>query len=74
MVQVTVQDSGPGVDAPTAARLFEPFASTKAHGLGMGLRISRGLIEAHGGQLWVEPRTPGGCFHFTLPMVPTDAD
>jgi PAS domain S-box-containing protein len=69
MARVTVSDSGPGIDADAAARLFQPLASRKVHGLGVGLRISRSLIEAHGGRLWVEPRTPGGCFHFELPLA-----
>ena len=70
MVRVTVSDSGPGIDAASAVALFEPLASQKAHGLGVGLRISRSLIEAHGGRLWVEPRVPGGVFHFELPLEP----
>ncbi len=69
-VRVTVSDTGPGIDADTAARLFAPLASRKADGLGMGLRISRGLIEAQGGRLWAEPKTPGGVFHFELPLAP----
>jgi signal transduction histidine kinase len=64
--QVSIRDNGPGIDAETSVALFEPLSSTKQHGLGVGLRISRSLIEAHGGQLWVEPHTPGGTFHFTL--------
>jgi C4-dicarboxylate-specific signal transduction histidine kinase len=70
MARVTVRDNGPGVDADAAAKLFEPLSSKKAHGLGVGLRISRSLIEAHGGRLWVEPQTPGGVFHFELPLAP----
>jgi PAS domain S-box-containing protein len=70
MAQVTVRDTGPGIDADAAARLFEPLSSTKNYGLGVGLRISRSLIEAHGGRLWVEPHTPDGIFHFELPLEP----
>ena len=70
MAQVSVRDTGPGIDANLAARLFGQLESTKVDGLGVGLRISRSLIEAHGGgRLWVEPRTPGGLFHFVLPLV-----
>ncbi|GEM_PF-390825 len=70
MAQVTVQDSGPGLDADTAHRIFEPFFTTKPHGIGLGLAISRALIEAHGGQLWVEPEAGwGATFHFTLPFA-----
>ncbi len=70
MARVTVRDTGPGIDADTAAGLFEPLASRKTHGLGVGLRISRSLIEAHGGRLWAEAETPGGLFHFELPLAP----
>ena len=70
MAQVSVVDSGPGIDAAAADKVFEPLASHKEYGLGVGLRISRSLIEAHGGRLWVEPHTPGGIFHFVLPFAP----
>ena len=70
MAQVSVIDSGPGIDATVAGKVFEPLASHKEYGLGVGLRISRSLIEAHGGRLWVEPHTPGGIFHFVLPFAP----
>lgn len=70
MAQVSVIDSGPGIDAAVADKVFEPLASHKEYGLGVGLRISRSLIEAHGGRLWVEPHIPGGIFHFVLPFAP----
>jgi signal transduction histidine kinase len=70
MAQVSVIDSGPGIDAAKADKVFEPLASRKEYGLGVGLRISRSLIEAHGGRLWVEPHRPGGIFHFILPFAP----
>jgi two-component system CheB/CheR fusion protein len=70
MAQVNVIDSGPGIDAAMAEKVFEPFSSRKEHGLGVGLRISRSLIEAHGGRLWIEPHRPGGIFHFVLPFAP----
>lgn len=71
MAHVTVRDSGPGLDPEIARRVFEPFFTTKPTGIGMGLAISRALIEAHGGKLWTEhdSRT-GGIFHFTLPFAP----
>ena len=69
VAQVTVSDSGPGIDDATAAHLFDRYFTSKAHGLGVGLPISRSLIEAQGGRLWVEPRVPGGIFHFTLPFA-----
>lgn len=70
MAQVSVHDSGPGLDARKADKVFEPLASKKEYGLGVGLRISRSLIEAHGGRLWVAPHRPGGLFHFVLPFAP----
>lgn len=70
MAQVTVQDSGPGLDAETAQRIFEPFFTTKPRGMGLGLAISRALIEAHGGQLWLDSESSSGAaFHFTLPFA-----
>jgi C4-dicarboxylate-specific signal transduction histidine kinase len=69
MAQATVRDSGPGIDTAKADKVFEPLASRKDYGLGVGLRISRSLIEAHGGRLWVEPHTPGGVLHFVLPFA-----
>ncbi len=70
LAQVTVQDSGPGLDAATVDRIFEPFFTTKPQGIGLGLAISRALIEAHGGQLWADPAAgPGATFHLTLPFA-----
>jgi len=68
-VLVAVEDSGPGVDAAHIEHLFEPFYTTKPDGLGMGLSISRSIIESHGGRLWVETnRNSGAKFQFTLPV------
>jgi two-component system, LuxR family, sensor kinase FixL len=70
MALITVQDRGPGLDAATAKRIFQPFFTTKTHGIGMGLAISRSLVEANGGELWAEPSDgAGGIFHFTLPFA-----
>lgn len=64
----TVQDNGSGIAAGTENRLFETFFSTKQDGLGMGLAISRSIVENHGGRLWLDTRQqPGACFLFTLP-------
>lgn len=67
-IRVSVQDSGVGVSADVMGRLFEPFFTTRAKGMGMGLPISRSIIEAHGGRLWAESNGSGGAiFQFTLP-------
>jgi PAS domain S-box-containing protein len=71
MVQITIQDNGPGLAEETARRIFEPFFTTKANGIGMGLAICRNLIETHGGQLWLDAdASPGATFHLTLPTAP----
>ena len=68
--QVTVQDNGPGIENKDFQRMFEPFFTTKTEGIGMGLSISRSLIELNGGQLWLEPQQGrGAIFHFTLPFA-----
>lgn len=70
MVQVTVADSGPGVSAEAVARVFDAFFTTKTKGLGMGLAVSRAIVEAHGGQMWLDPAPDNGAvFHFTLPFA-----
>jgi len=67
---ISVQDSGVGLDAGRMDRLFEAFYTTKPHGMGMGLAISRSIIEAHGGWLWAEPnRGAGATFSFRLPAA-----
>ena len=68
--RVSVEDSGIGVSAETMARLFEPFFTTRAQGIGMGLPISHSIIEAHGGRLWAESiLDDGSIFQFTLPSA-----
>ena len=67
-IQVAVQDNGLGIKAGTESKLFDAFFSTKTQGLGMGLAISRSIIENHGGRLWFEHASlKGACFMFTLP-------
>ena len=67
-VVTSVSDSGVGIDAAQAAQIFKPFHTTKSGGMGMGLAISRSIIESHGGKLWAEPNPDGGAiFRFTLP-------
>jgi len=68
-VEISVSDSGRGIAADHFDRIFEPFYTTKSKGIGMGLSISRGLVEAHGGHLWAENSAIGATFRFTLPVA-----
>ncbi|MEO8604741.1 MAG: chemotaxis protein CheB [bacterium] len=73
LAELTVRDSGGGVSAAAIDRLFEPFFTTKPQGLGMGLAISRSIIEAHEGRIWVERPSDGGpgtTVRFTVPLQP----
>lgn len=68
--RVIVDDTGPGIAAEVLERLFQPFMTTKPQGMGVGLSISRSIIEAHGGRIWAEANPAGGArFCFTLPPV-----
>ena len=69
-VEIVVSDAGPGIPADMLDQIFNPFFTTKSHGMGMGLAISRTIIEAHDGQLWAENASTGGAaFLFTLPIA-----
>jgi two-component system, LuxR family, sensor kinase FixL len=67
MVRVSVTDTGSGLAPEVASQLFQPFITTKQHGMGVGLSICRTIVESHGGQIWAEFNPGGGTvFHFTL--------
>ncbi|MGB8894367.1 MAG: PAS domain S-box protein [Pseudolabrys sp.] len=69
-VRISVADSGSGIAPEVAEQLFQPFITTKRQGMGVGLSISRTIVDAHGGRIWVEPNPSGGTiFHFTLAVV-----
>jgi signal transduction histidine kinase len=75
LVEFSVADSGPGIGADMAERIFEPFVTTKRDGMGIGLSICRSIIETHGSRLQFEPNPGGGTiFHFTLPAVLRDRE
>ena len=78
MIELSVADTGPGIPPDIAAQLFQPFFTTKAQGMGLGLPISRTIVAAHGGRLWVESNPGGGTvFRLTLKanvQEPEDAD
>ncbi|MDE2580931.1 MAG: PAS domain S-box protein [Rhodospirillales bacterium] len=71
MLRIDVSDSGPGVPAGVVAQLFQPFVTSKPEGMGIGLAICRGIIESHGGRLWMAERPEGGgtVFSFTLKVA-----
>jgi two-component system sensor kinase FixL len=70
MVRVSVSDTGGGLSPDILPQLFQPFVTTKTHGMGVGLSISKTIVEAHGGRLWAEPNPGGGTvFHLTLKLA-----
>jgi signal transduction histidine kinase len=73
---VVVADDGPGIPDDIRARAFVPYVrgATAGPGAGLGLAISRGIVDAHGGRIWLEPTLPatGARIHFTLPVEPAD--
>lgn len=70
MVEVSVADTGPGIAPEVSSQLFQPFVTTKRQGMGVGLSISRTIIEAHGGEIWTQPNPGGGTiFRFMLRTV-----
>ena len=70
-IEVSISDTGPGLPTEVRDHLFEPFMTTKPEGMGVGLSICHGVIEAHRGKLWTSPNSGGGTvFSFTLPRKP----
>ena len=74
LIEIVVGDTGHGIPADTLARIFDPFFTTKPNGMGIGLAVSRTIVEAHSGRLWAENRNGGGsAFRFTLPIAEESA-
>jgi signal transduction histidine kinase len=75
LVKVAVEDRGSGLDAAVIDRVFTPLFTTKKTGIGLGLAITRSIVESHGGRIWAEAVTPrGALFQFTLPAAAQDMD
>jgi two-component system CheB/CheR fusion protein len=75
MIRVDIADNGSGFQPGVMERLFEPFQTTKSSGMGIGLSISRMIVEAHYGKIWAEPNPKGGAiFSFTLPLVDVEVN
>ena len=67
-VEITVADHGPGISEDQLAGVFEPFVTTKPHGMGLGLAICRTIVESHGGRIWATNNADqGATLHFELP-------
>ena len=67
-VRLTVHDAGIGIQPEAVGKLFEPFYTTKGSGMGIGLSVSRSIIESHHGRIWAEPNDgPGATFSFSIP-------
>jgi two-component system sensor kinase FixL len=67
-VAICLEDNGPGIDPDQLQSIFEPLTTTKEDGMGMGLAISRSIVQAHGGEIWAENNPNGGIrFHLTIP-------
>ena len=75
LITASLQDTGKGLSSDELEGIFEPFCTSKAEGLGLGLSISRSIISGHGGRLWAKPNSDhGATFLFTLPVYQEDSD
>ncbi len=74
-IEISVADTGTGISPEIAEHLFQPFFTTKPHGMGVGLSISRAIVEDHGGRIWIEPNPGGGTiFKITLPAIEAEEE
>ena len=73
--ELSISDAGPGIPSDKLKDVFEPFFSTKAQGMGIGLSIARTIVETHSGRIWAESQATGGAvFHIKLPLLQRSAD
>jgi signal transduction histidine kinase len=68
--ELSVSDCGPGIPEDKIKEVFEPFFTSKAEGMGMGLSIARTIVEVHNGRIWAENEPGGASFRIRLPLVP----
>ena len=74
-IEITVNDTGPGLPMGNAVKIFDAFFTTKPQGSGMGLAISKSIVESHGGRIWADGiGGQGATFHFTLPAAPAETN
>jgi signal transduction histidine kinase len=74
-IEISVNDTGPGLPLGKADQIFDAFITTKAEGSGMGLAISKSIVESHGGRIWANSVGEcGATFHFTLPAAPAETN
>jgi two-component system, LuxR family, sensor kinase FixL len=75
MIEVAISDTGTGIPDHVMSNLFQTFFTTKETGMGVGLSISRSIVEAHGGRMWAEANRSGGAtFRFTLPAASSESE
>jgi signal transduction histidine kinase len=67
-IEVSVEDAGRGISPENIPKLFDPFFTTKREGMGLGLSISRSIVQSHGGRIWAETRADGATFRFVIPV------
>ena len=73
-IEISVNDTGSGLPLGNAGQMFDAFFTTKPHGSGMGLAISKSIVESHGGRIWANGGGGGAAFHFTLPAAPAETN
>jgi two-component system sensor kinase FixL len=75
MILISISDTGAGIQPEVREQLFQPFVTTKPQGMGVGLSISRTIVDSHGGRLWADDNPQGGAiFRFTLPVTDATRD